>query len=303
MQASRGWIRAFCEILLNLSPIIGHVSAAAAPLERSSTLGERALTDNIGPTYIDRELNDKATWLPTRLDHDVDGRYYPYREGQHVIGVRDLRGCTAVVIPSDKGVFVAHVYEIEIFQKGDRHETPQTPQDFLLRSFDELQYGNPSCRGLATLIGMDARPGPMHYSNHPEVHVITPGTIDSERRELHIHTELRYEQYARILAHHLNALVRGITPGGVVKGYIRGTIPAAGSRRGSNGRVFLEYDTNQSERRPRNPRGRQMLVREGKWRLWVGAEHDEDDSRIFPWRTTEDRSAAGSSSGSRNPQT
>ncbi|KAI9668238.1 MAG: hypothetical protein M1821_001058 [Bathelium mastoideum] len=302
MKTPRGWIRAICEILLTVNSIAGHVSAAATPWENSNSLIKRALPDPPPPGYVDSVLNRLARWLTPRLDEAVDGRFYPYEEGHHVVGVKDLRGCTAVVIPSDKGVFVAHVWEIPVFRGSEREQTLRSEATFLRLGFESLVRGNPDCTSLASLVGTDETPGPMHRFYHPEVHVITPYTTRDEQRQ-GIHTPLRYEQYANLLAHRLQSLVGGITPGGIVRGYFRGSAREARSRSGTVGRAFLEYDTNELPPRripkgPQNPEGKPWSVLEGKWRLWVGPSHNEEDERIFRWRVVEDRPAAGSGSGS-----
>ena len=207
-------------------------------------------------------------------------------QGRLNFGVDGLFGCTAVIITSTRGVYIAHIWERPVFLKerpafagGDDEDDDDdddewddeqwtTDQEFQTMAFNSLRDGRyGATTAITSLIGDQNRPGPLNSRYSPNVLVITPITTAEDRQE-GITTALRYQARAEWLRDKLSDLViaRGQTRGHLV-GYDNRD-RAASENRGSLGRCIVEMDALQYRIRDRSAPNAPILD-VGRSRVWV----------------------------------
>ena len=257
----------------------GAVPTSGSKRELGKLLLPRALPDKEpeahDPDYVE-ELADEATILPLAMGNVyTDGGFYPYPApdtGSHVYGLQALTGCTAVIIASNKGVYVAHIWEVGGFMRPNGNEfatVARTHAEFRDIATNPLRRGGADTDSIRDLVGTDEHPGRLHRTHQPKIFVITPYTTDWDRTyaQPRITTTFRHND----LAHYLRDRLAEVVPGATteITGYTRNP------GRDVEGMVFLEVDREQRwEARSRHS-DRQI----GMWRVWAGP--DLIDSREF----------------------
>ena len=229
----------------------------------SNGLGKRALQfvprDRVGE-YFNR-LN--IQYLDMR--EYVSSKYYNFANRRTTTGVDGLYGCTSVIIVSNRGVYVSHIYEDPMFL--DEYDQPTSDRQFD-QVFNFLGTGRSEhCESLTALIGSVNSPGPLAARYMPHVYVVTPYTELGERDRMGITTTLLFEQRAQQLCDWATELVSG--PGRVV-GYTRTSPQVSQDPRDYRGKAVVEFDPFQSLHIIPSPdsQGR-VRVQMAGWRLWV----------------------------------
>ncbi|KAI9717937.1 MAG: hypothetical protein M1828_007029 [Chrysothrix sp. TS-e1954] len=244
---------------------------------RSATLAERALPSPY-PGYVN---TIRPRWIEqTGLVH---GQWFDYPNDPGVVGVNGMYGCTSVIVVSDKGVFISHIWENPVFI--DRNFVPTSDAQFgnvLLA----LRDGTADCQPLSGLIGTDNSPGPLNQKYHPRVWVMTPFALDTDP-EVGSPTELLYHERAYSLLHQ----VAGILPGRDVAQSVIGYIPTNREEStrigGTAGRAIIEFDPREREVVNQNGLPGSQRFQIGAWRLWV--EDREIVSQDVLWAAIDSR--------------
>ncbi|KAF4972987.1 hypothetical protein FZEAL_9447 [Fusarium zealandicum] len=196
----------------------------------------------------------------------ASGHWFDYPEtGQGVVGVNGIYGCTAVIIASEKGVYLSHIWENPVFVDEDWN--PSSDEYFNQNAFVALRDGTSDAQSVTDLIGDEANPGVLNAIYAPKVFVLTPfTTIDDPVR---ITTELRYQDRAQQLADNLARAIPGSGGSGYLLGYLRTTEELSTMEYGWLGRAIFEVDLLQSVLTSPNDSPDSLGLRVGRWRLWV----------------------------------
>ncbi|KAB8290870.1 hypothetical protein EYC80_008507 [Monilinia laxa] len=164
----------------------------------SNALAARALIDPNPPytRYVEL-LSNLTLWVSQQ--GDTSGKWYNYPpSGRASVGVNGLYGCSAVIITSEKGVYLSHTWEAPVFVTSDWSETSDL--DFETKAFSAIRYGAINTLSITSPIGTAEEPGVLNYAHSPEVYVITPRSKDSDRDRFGISTMLHYQDRAQRLA-------------------------------------------------------------------------------------------------------
>lgn len=156
-----------------------------------------------------KRLTQVNGWLP--YPEDVSALWSPFLQGFMVFGVKGLWGCTAVVITSAQGVYLAHIYEVPVFlQEEDEYLEERDEASFRSMTITALtsQDESPHIDSLFYGRGTDERRGPLHAAYNPHVTVITPFEIGDRT--------LKYHSQARMIG---DSLTSFLYPGGVPEGF------------------------------------------------------------------------------------
>ncbi|KAL4809699.1 hypothetical protein BDV18DRAFT_157446 [Aspergillus unguis] len=126
---------------------------------------------------MQQKLHDEDEYLDIHAGNAV-GKWYPFGKDKVVAGMTGLHGCTAIFIVSEKGVYMAHIFEIPVFKEERNYITP-TDEDFFQEwAFHALIRGNAQSEviepPIQDLIGTVNEPGPLHYTNRPIIHIMSP---------------------------------------------------------------------------------------------------------------------------------
>ncbi|KXG49973.1 uncharacterized protein PGRI_059410 [Penicillium griseofulvum] len=186
--------------------------------------------------------------------------------GHSAIGVKTMYGCTAVIIASEKGVYLSHIWESPVFVD----EAFNTTDDrfFTITAFNSLRDGTIYAQSVTDLIGTDHNPGILNAIYAPKVFVLTPFTTDWDRRNCGISTTLRYQKRAEELAQKIAGIVPGSGGNGIILGYTRTSRQASSQEPGIAGRAILEIDPVYTRiTTPYDPKSAGLQI--GRWRLWV----------------------------------
>ncbi|KAJ3460654.1 hypothetical protein MRS44_011521 [Fusarium solani] len=197
---------------------------------------------------------------------DASGHWFDYPAiGQGFAGVNGIYGCTAVIIVSDKGVYLSHIWENPVFIDIDWNWTDD--ESFNRNAFEALRDGTDNARSVTSLVGDDANPGVLHASNNPMVFVLTPFT-DVLNDPTGITTLFRYQERAQRLADSLVGVIPGSS--GHLLGYTRTNGIDSTEPIGTWGRAILEVDMFQDMIiTPEDSPAGSWAFSMGRWRLWV----------------------------------
>ncbi|RSM10884.1 hypothetical protein CDV31_007012 [Fusarium ambrosium] len=197
---------------------------------------------------------------------DASGHWFDYPAiGQGFAGVNGIYGCTAVIIVSDKGVYLSHIWENPVFIDTEWNWTDD--ESFNRNAFEALRDGTDNARSVTSLVGDDANPGVLHASNNPIVFVLTPFT-DVLNDPTGITTLFRYQERAQRLADSLVGVIPGSS--GHLLGYTRTNGIDSTEPIGTWGRAILEVDMFQDMIiTPEDTPGGSWAFSMGRWRLWV----------------------------------
>ncbi|KAL9563853.1 hypothetical protein ACKAV7_012025 [Fusarium commune] len=235
----------------------------STPSKRDIELVARAFDDDTSPNplYV-ASLN--PLWVDQTGATAGHWFYAPPFAGKGSAGVNGIYGCTSVIVVSNLGAYVSHIWENPVFIDSNWNTTPD--DKFQATTFNALRDGTPdgNAESIAGYVGTDQVPGVLHSMFHPRVFVVTPFTNDLER-SLGVTTTFRYEDRANYLA----ATVSGIVPGSdsTVLGYTRTDHIESTKQYGTWGRAIIEYDMLEEIvfGSDSDITGQFM----GRWRLWV----------------------------------
>ncbi|KAH7163397.1 hypothetical protein B0J13DRAFT_35988 [Dactylonectria estremocensis] len=235
--------------------------AEPTPHSDDTTAAKRSFGDNTSPDplYV---AGLAPVWV-SQLG-DASGHWFNYPEtGQGFVGVNGIYGCTAVIIASEKGVYLSHIWENPVFIDSDW--APTSDESFNSNAFEALRDGTPFAQSVTALIGDDANPGVLNAIYAPKVFVLTPFTTANDPTG--ITTNLRYQDRAQKLANDLAGVIPGSGGSGYLLGYTRTNQELSTMEPGWLGRAIFEVDVLQSVLvTPHAPDG---SLRVGRWRLWV----------------------------------
>ena len=253
-------------------------SFAAAPSKRSflsdpvgydetlvdRSMVERALPD-VTPPYADYVRTLNPVWI-SQLG-DASGQFFDYPLAGHAAaGVNGIYGCTSVIISSEKGVYISHIWENPVFITGDW--VPTDDNTFTTKAFNALRDGTANAQSITALVGTGQAPGPLNAIYSPKVFVLTPYTTEFDRQTLGITTKLRYQTRAEQLAQQIAQIVPGSGGTGISLGYTRTSQQLSTQNPGIAGRAILEVDPFQRWlTTPHAPDSAGLRI--GRWRLWV----------------------------------
>ncbi|KAM0268171.1 hypothetical protein ACHAPA_005253 [Fusarium lateritium] len=246
---------------------------ASQPVKRSLDAGSESRTEH--PIYA-RFADDTSpnpnyvsqltpAWVSQ--DGDTSGHWFDFPQaGVGAAGVNGIYGCTAVIIVSEKGVYLSHIWENPVFIDINWANTPD--DDFDRRAFQALRDGTDFAQSVVGLIGTDNAPGPLNAIYSPKVFVLTPFT-NPFFDPTGVTTTLRYQDRAQGLANNLARVIPGSGGQGYLLGYTRTNQAASTAQNGYAGRAIVEVDM--LERvltTPNAPQGSLGLA-VARWRLWV----------------------------------
>lgn len=178
----------------------------------------------IAPRYDDDPDPEYLESLePYWLDYGglaVSGFFFTFPpSGIGAFGVKGLYGCTALVIVSSKGVYLAHIYEVPVFLDDHLDETDF--DDWYKDTVESILDGKDGVESVRDLIGTKDEPGPLHSTWDPQVMIVTPWTTLHEREKLGIVSDYRYDSRVKILAHDIAESLSGSDGAGITYGYLR----------------------------------------------------------------------------------
>ncbi|KAF5664464.1 hypothetical protein FHETE_7055 [Fusarium heterosporum] len=208
--------------------------------------------------------NLRPQWVSQ--EGDVSGQWFGFpRSGYGAAGVNGLFGCSAVIIVSNRGVYISHIWEDPIFIDEDFN--PRSKEDFRRNGFKVLRDGNEDARSITSLLGTRSNPGPLNAIYSPKVFVLTPFT-NPEDTDI-IKTKYVYEPQAKMLAADLARTIPGSGDQGYLIGYTVTSEEESTAQHGYAGRAIVEVDMMDrvvdGPRHPDNIYGMNIA----RWRLWV----------------------------------
>ncbi|KAF4342832.1 hypothetical protein FBEOM_3241 [Fusarium beomiforme] len=207
-----------------------------------------------------------SNWVGQR--QMASGTWYDFPiAGRATFGVNGIYGCTAVIIVSSLGTYISHIWENPVFI--DSNWNPTSDAFFQQNSFAAIRDGVDGATSISSLLGTDARPGPLHAVYSPKIFVLTPFTnpiLES------VTTRLRYQNRANWLADRLKRLIRGSES--FVMGYTRSSREESLADLGYMGRAFVEVDMLQHVIRSEHAAPNDPGLSIAQWRLWI------EDTRI-----------------------
>lgn len=175
-----------------------------------------------------------------------------------LVGINGLYGCTAVIIISDRGVFLSHIWEDPGFVTAGRLIPVNT---FVTNTMNLLRTGTFTfSRNLNALKGTRSRPGPLARKYHPRILIISPGLAGTRR--------LHYAAHVNALAAKLATFLSSTKRTPITKrGYIRAPAPIATNPSGLLGRFVIEIDP--AQHYTIASRRRNEYYQWGGYRLWI----------------------------------
>ncbi|KAJ6132371.1 hypothetical protein N7471_007586 [Penicillium samsonianum] len=197
----------------------------------------------------------------------VSAQWFDYPSfGHSAVGVKGIYGCTAVIIASEKGVYISHIWESPVFV--DQAFNPTDDSFFTINAFNSLRDGTVYAQSVTDLIGTDQNPGVLNAIYAPKIFVLTPFATDWDRRNFGISTTLRYQTRAQELAQKVASIVPGAGGNGIILGYTRTSRQASSQEPGIAGRAILEIDPSYTRlTTPYDSKSTGLQI--GRWRLWV----------------------------------
>ena len=238
----------------------------------SSSQDERMISLLIGCAFRDASPpynNYVQSLAPIWINQlgPVSAQWFEYPSSiPSAIGVKGVYGCTAVLVVSEKGVYIAHIWENPVFV--DHGSNPTDDNSFTINAFNSLRDGTEYAQSVTGLIGTDQNPGVLNAIYAPKVFVLTPFTTDWDRQNFGISTTLRYQRRVQELAQKITSIVPGSGGTGIVLGYTRTTRQASSQEPGIAGRAILEIDPSYARlTTPYDPKSTGLQI--GRWRLWV----------------------------------
>ncbi|KAF2238084.1 hypothetical protein EV356DRAFT_335996 [Viridothelium virens] len=278
-----GWV------ITSPTPTNANTSAETIILDslQNSTNGlkKRALRGVADPkryvAALSKVISEKGRWVHhIWTDGMATSRTFRYdpEDMKTASGVKGMFGCTCVIIASQRGTYLSHIWEGPTFVRNQR-EYESREDVFWEHSFESLRDGNDldpldKSLPLAYLVA----PGEvLHIESNPVIFIITPYTTESQRQHFHVRTELRYEERIKELARALAKLVPSVEPP-VLVGYHRADEGATEADElepegpaGYAGRAIVEVEQERWDIVDADGRSlcfdRPPFV--GTWRLWV----------------------------------
>lgn len=263
-----------------------------APIDLE-TISDIDLMREAGRVYSNMGARGLRANLWFEKSGGVSGKWIEFPEfpnDKTVVGMRDLTGCTAVMIITPKGVFMVHIWETFFVNEESvpLGADDIAEEDIITVGVDEfdrnvieplISGGHPGVASLLGLIGTDQGPGQLHHTKQPTIVVITPHDYDRHGKVF------RYQSHAQRLADRLGRalypngypdqkepLIKGYDPKAMLTDEERPQIPLL--QRRIFRKIALEVTKRNeviAEKRMAGPGRKPMMVLfRGAWRLWAG---------------------------------
>lgn len=250
------------------------------PIGRSLTMScacppERSPSGQIvrGQREHDRLCNANASlngWYVASLDTtwvsqcgDTSGHWYaapaPHRRG--AAGVKGLYGCTAIIIVSEVGAYIAHIWETPAFvYLNHKRKTKEEIENGTWRALrDGTERG--CVFSITRLVGTNQLPGPLHHTRSPRVIIVTPWIRNSEGEK---RRETRHKDALQVLRKGLESFFgRWVMEFGY-----QGTDQVRSTEVGFLGRAIVEFDMAKQGFHVDHS-GTHWPQLKGRWRVWV----------------------------------
>lgn len=221
--------------------------------------------NNILSSYSNHVKSLKPVWVGQLGSTSGQWFYHPLL-GPSAVGIKGIYGCTVVVIVSEKGGYISHIWESPVFV--DQDFNPTDDDSFTTNTFNALRDGTAYAQSVTALIGNDLNPGVLNAIYAPKVFVLTPFTTDWDRQKFGISTILRYQIRAEELAQRIAEIIPGSGGRGFTLGYTRTSQQASSYEPGVAGRVILEIEPFQAWLTvPYGLSSSSLQI--GRWHLWV----------------------------------
>ncbi|KAM5383716.1 hypothetical protein ACJZ2D_001705 [Fusarium nematophilum] len=229
------------------------VNPVPQPEKRDLTPRVFEVDTSPNPDYITKLSGVPPAWVTQQ--GDATGVWYDFvQAGQGFAGVNGIYGCTAVIIVSDKGVYLSHIWENPVFIDADWNPTDDL--SFYFNAIYPLIHGGGSATAITSLLNDQ-----LHSLNSPRIYVLSPWATDWDMLT-GINTPLRYQARAQQIADALADAIPGSTKD--LLGYTR-TNKDQSTENGYMGRTILEVDVEESFWITPDS----WAFNVGKWRLWV----------------------------------
>ncbi|KAH7198801.1 uncharacterized protein B0J16DRAFT_392598 [Fusarium flagelliforme] len=202
----------------------------------------------LNPTWVSQCGNTSGHWY---------GAPAPHRRG--AAGVKGLYGCTAIIIVSEAGAYISHIWESPAFVHRDhkRKRTKEIEENVWNALRDGTERG--CVLSITSLVGTHQSPGPLHPTKNPRVVIVTPWRLieDGDTRR-----ELRHGKAVKVLRKGLESFFSG----GISEVGYHATDEIRSTEVGFLGRAVVEFDMAKpgiytDHNGSTWPRGR--------WRVWV----------------------------------
>ncbi|KAL9094067.1 MAG: hypothetical protein Q9165_003737 [Trypethelium subeluteriae] len=260
----------------NWDPIPDDIFEPTCSGEQKRTL--ESVPGDESPDYVVKlasEVDRQGHWLDYNHDRTTMQSWsFPGPNGvRQAYGLRGLHGCTSVIIASEKGVFISHIWEAA-FSNND--ESPTDDKTFSAQSSEALQKGTmqDGSDGLQAL----TQPGQiLHRDYKPAIFIATPLTDDWERRNLHITTPTRYEARTTQLGNSVRQLVPG-AGAPKVQSYYRTERDVADDISDFAGKAIVEVDPHQAVLESEDDKSRPI----GAWRAWIEFNKMDEQAFLYP---------------------
>ncbi|KAJ4129846.1 hypothetical protein NW768_006816 [Fusarium equiseti] len=204
-----------------------------------------------------------ASLTPTWVSQcgDISGHWFdapaPNRRG--AAGVKGIYGCTAIIIVSEVGAYISHIWECPAFVH--RNHKRKTIKEIEQSIWGPLRDGTE--RGcvlsITSLVGTRQSPGPLHCTKNPRVIIVTPWKCNPEGGT---RLQLRHEKALKVIRKGLESFFgRWISEIGY-----HVTDDVKSTEVGFLGRAIVEFDmAKPGVYMDYNGLTWQM----GRWRVWV----------------------------------
>ena len=185
------------------------------------------------------------------------------------IGVGDMFGCTAIIVASYTGVWIAHIWEIFGFRQAPFVEppparTPANVQYFQQHVLNAIRNGANvgGVSDVSGLQGFTGQHGPFTADQKPIVVIVTPSDATGSQ------SAYKYTPEVQELQTLLGQLFPGATT--VTKTYIPNMAQANNQANNPNGKLLLQYDP--FEAMVQDPNNACNVLQQCTFRIWFESQ-------------------------------
>ena len=172
----------------------------------------------------------------------VAGQSWNFFNSAFNVGVGDMFGCTAIIVASYSGMWIAHIWEIFGFRQAQYAgivppaRTPQNAQIFQQNVLNAIRNGANvgAAIDVVGLQGLTGQNGPFAADQKPVAVIVTPSDGTGSQ------SAYRYTPEVQELQTLLGQLFPGSTP--VTRTYIPNMAQANNQPGNPNGKLLLQYD-------------------------------------------------------------
>lgn len=181
------------------------------------------------------------------------------------VGVGDMFGCTAIIVASYTGMWIAHIWELNGFRQAPYvgpppARTPQNTQFFQQNVLNAIRNGANigganDCQGLQALTGQN---GPFAADQKPVAVIVTPSDATGSQSAYKYAPEVQ----------ELQTLLGQLFPGSVTvtRTYIANAAQANNQPNNPNGKLLLQYDP--FEAIVQDPNNACNVLQQCTFRIW-----------------------------------